>query len=220
MATFHKGHVGSRTHRPALLVATDRRRGATEPTWLRAQHAFNGRSLARLNQQCTLRRRRLPAVPTPASYIVRQTLIRCCNMPISLLEFTREWMRSRLRIAAMAVGLGAVLLYEIARAYYRPYIYSNAIDDFHIADTLGNSLGTIATVYVMVSIFGRVFEQGLFVLRATTVSVVVYELLHPLLGKPIDPGDIVATLLAGVASEMVFRSLRSHLQPATQKSAD
>jgi hypothetical protein len=119
----------------------------------------------------------------------------------------REWARSRSRLAFMAIGLGAVACCELGRAYYRPYIYSNHIRDFHIADTLGNSFGTLATVFVFVSIFGRTFEQGLSILRTAALSVVVFELAHPLLGKVIDPWDILATLITAALAEVGYRRI-------------
>ena len=87
----------------------------------------------------------------------------------------------------LLMGLGAVVLYEIARATYRPYIYSRGINDFHIADTIGNSLGTVATIFVFTSLFGRDLAQDYFMIRTVTISLAVSELAHPLLGKPIDP---------------------------------
>ncbi len=116
-----------------------------------------------------------------------------------------EWLRSRPRRTLFAIGVAAVLLYEAARLWYRPYVYAHGLSDFGVADTLGNSLGTIATVLVFASVLGRTFEQALFVLRAAAIAVIVYELAHPLLGKPVDPLDVVATVLAGVASELILR---------------
>lgn len=107
----------------------------------------------------------------------------------------------------MMVGISAVILYETARAYYRPFIYSNGINDYHIADTLGNSLGTVATVFVFASLLGRQSAQDSFLIRAVTISVLVYEVAHPLLGKPIDPWDIAATVLAGLFCEVLYRIL-------------
>ena len=115
----------------------------------------------------------------------------------------------------LAVGLSAVLLYEIARAYYRPYIYSRGINDFHIADTLGNSLGTIATVFVFTSLLGRDIAQDFFLIRTVTISVLVYEAAHPLLGKPVDLWDMVATVLAGICCEGLYRLLHGKLKIAT-----
>src|SRR4030095_1663318 len=105
---------------------------------------------------------------------------------------------SKRRILNLLIGLGVVAVYELARAYYRPYVYLQGINDFHIADTLGDSLGTVATVFVCVSLLGRDRAQDHFLIRTVTISVLVYEMAHPLLGKSIDPLDIVATVLAGL----------------------
>ncbi len=118
-----------------------------------------------------------------------------------------EWLQSRRRMTLLAWGLLAVGLYEAARAWYRPLVYSRGINDFHVADTLGNSLGTVATVLVFASIFGRSHPQALFVLRAAAIAVAAYEVAHPLLGKPIDPRDLVATALAGFLCQFVYRSI-------------
>ena len=115
-----------------------------------------------------------------------------------------SWLQSRRRMALLALGLLAVGLYEIARAWYRPFVYSRGLNDFHIADTLGNSLGTVATVLVFASILGRSHTQTLFVLRAAAIAVAAYELAHPLLGKPIDPLDLIATLLAGFVCQYAY----------------
>ena len=122
-----------------------------------------------------------------------------------------NWLHSRRRIINLLIGLGALVLCEVARATYRPYIYSRGINDFHIADTLGNSLGTVATAFVFTALFGRDLAQDYFMIRTVTISVALYELAHPLLGKPIDPWDLLATVLAGVFCEIIHRSI--HKQP-------
>jgi hypothetical protein len=126
-----------------------------------------------------------------------------------------NWLSSKRRIIHLAIGLSAVLLYEFLRAYYRPYIYAQGINDLHIADTLGNSLGTVAQVFVFISILGREIKQDTILIRIVTVSVVVYELAHPLLGKPIDLWDILATILAGVFCEIIHRLI--HKQPQNER---
>jgi hypothetical protein len=110
----------------------------------------------------------------------------------------RAWKFTRERVINLSIGLCAVLIYEfIARPLYRPYIYQNNINDFHIADTIGNSLGTIATVFVFIGLIGQGRTQHLFLIKTITVSVALYELAHPLLGKPIDPWDVLATFITG-----------------------
>ena len=112
----------------------------------------------------------------------------------------------------MAIGITAVLLCEVARAYYRPFIYLNEINDFHIADTLGNSLGTVGTVFVFLSLLGDSNIWDHFLIRTTVISVLVYEVAHPLLGKPIDPWDLMATVIAGFFCEGLYRVIHERKQ--------
>ncbi|MBC7878127.1 MAG: hypothetical protein H7Y59_13235 [Anaerolineales bacterium] len=116
-----------------------------------------------------------------------------------------NWLQSKRRAINLFIGLSAVVIYEVMRAYYRPFIYTNGINDFYIADTLGNSLGTIATVFVFVSVLGTDHAKDIFLIRTVTIAVIVYELAHPLLGKTIDPLDIIATVVAGIFSEILYR---------------
>lgn len=109
-----------------------------------------------------------------------------------------EWKITRHRILHFTIGVFALMLLEfVARPYYRPFIYSHSIYDFHVADTLGNSLGTMAAVFIIVGLLGRDRARDHFLIKTTTISMAVYELAHPLLGKPIDPWDILATILTG-----------------------
>lgn len=121
---------------------------------------------------------------------------------MTLNDFKREisnWKFTKPKAIYLAIGMAALLFYEfVARPYYRPYIYKNNINDFHIADTIGNSLGTIATIFGFLFLLGGEKKRDDFLIKTLTISLVVYELAHPLLGKPIDPWDIAATLLTGV----------------------
>src|SRR5688572_6862411 len=119
-----------------------------------------------------------------------------------------NWFSSKRRVINLLMGLSAVVLYELARAYYRPWIYQNGINDFYIADTLGNSLGTIATIFVFVSLLGIDRAKDIFLIRTVTIAVTVYEFTHPLLGKQIDPFDIIATVIAGLFSEILYRIIQ------------
>ena len=103
----------------------------------------------------------------------------------------------RARILNLLIGLTAAVLCEIGRHVYRPFIYSRGIWDFHFADTLGNSFGMMATAFVLVGIFGRGGPHNGFVLRCTIIGVALFELASPLLGKVVDPWDLVATLIFG-----------------------
>lgn len=115
------------------------------------------------------------------------------------------WRLSIYRLINFAIGITALLVYEfIARPYYRPYIYSNHINDFHIADTLGNSLGTMALVFILASLFSEEKTKGKSMIVLGTVIAILMEFIHPLLGKPVDLWDILASLLTGLLSFVVF----------------
>lgn len=116
------------------------------------------------------------------------------------------WKLTREGLINLSIGLSAILIYEfIARPIYRPYIYQNNINDFHLADTIGNSLGTIATIFVLLGFIGQWRIQHLFLIKTITLSVMLYEIAHPLLGKPIDPWDIAATIVTGSLCFILYK---------------
>ena len=119
-----------------------------------------------------------------------------------------NWRITKYKVINLSIGVAALLIYELAaRPFYRPYIYVNKIFDFHIADTLGSSLGTIATIFILVGLFTRESTKGLFIIGISIFSLVVYELVHPVFGKPIDIWDILATTISGVISFILFRKI-------------
>ncbi|GAB2766084.1 hypothetical protein [Salinimicrobium soli] len=120
----------------------------------------------------------------------------------------KNWKFTRYRAINFAIGITALLIYEfIGRPIYRPYIYENQINDFHIADTLGNTFGTLPTIFFLIAILSHDTKKGNYLIKLGTFSVVVYELASPLLGKPIDVWDILATLLAGLASYFIYNAI-------------
>ena len=120
----------------------------------------------------------------------------------------QNWKFTRYKLINLSIGIAALLIYEfIGWPWYRPYIYSNNINDFHIADTLGNSLGTITTIFTLIFLLSNEKVKGNYLVLLGTVSVTVFEIAHPLIGKPIDFWDILATLLTGGISFIIFNSI-------------
>jgi hypothetical protein len=118
------------------------------------------------------------------------------------------WRFSKDKAIFLIIGLSTLLFLEfIARRIYRPFIYSHSIFDFHIADTLGNSLGTIAGIFIIITFLGRDRSQYLFLIKTITISFIFYEIISPLFGKPIDPWDIAATILTGGFCYWIFQLL-------------
>lgn len=131
-----------------------------------------------------------------------------------------KWKITRKRLIDFTIGMCSLLVHEfIAKPYYRSFIYSNNINDFHVADTLGNSLGTIAEVFIVVGLLGRDKTRDHFLIKVTTISIIIYELVQPLLGKPIDPWDIVATVLTGGLCVLLYRIIhQSKTRPTAQEN--
>ena len=126
----------------------------------------------------------------------------------------KQWRLTKYKAINFAIGISALLIYEIVgRPIYRPYIYNNKIYDFHVADTLGNTFGTLPTIFFLVAILSNDTPKGNYLIKLATFSVVVFELASPLLGKPIDIWDISATILTGFFSYLVYNSLFKNLQP-------
>jgi len=66
----------------------------------------------------------------------------------------RNWKLTPYKAINFAIGILALLIYEVVgRPVYPPFIYNIHINDFHIADTLGNSLDTFATIFFLVAIW-------------------------------------------------------------------
>ena len=130
---------------------------------------------------------------------------------MNLHDFKAElenWKFTRYKAINFAIGLSALLIYEFfGRPIYRPYIYQHNINDFHVADTLGNTLGTLATLFFLTALLSKGTAKGNFLIKLGTFSVVLFELAHPLLGKPIDIWDIAATILTGLVSYVVYNAI-------------
>lgn len=117
----------------------------------------------------------------------------------------KNWKLTKYKAINFAIAISGLLIYEfIGRPFYRPYIYANNINDFHIADTLGNTFGTLPTIFLLVAILSNDRVKGNFMIKLGTFSVVIFELAHPLLGKPIDIWDIAATILTGLFSYFIY----------------
>lgn len=106
------------------------------------------------------------------------------------------------RIAFFLLFLVMFLLTEIGRKIYRPYIYSNHIFDFWIADTMGNFTGTIAIVFFEMAIMNPTKLAGRYLIPLIVSGLILYELTQFFLPgrNTCDWRDIIATLLAGLVS--------------------
>jgi hypothetical protein len=128
-----------------------------------------------------------------------------------ILSELRNWKLTKYKTINFTIGFSGLLIYEfVGRPIYRPYIYNNRINDFHIADTLGNSFGALPTIFFLIAILSNDTTKGNYLIKLGTFSIVVFELAHPLLGKPIDIYDIIATIITGLISYLIYNIIFKH----------
>lgn len=126
----------------------------------------------------------------------------------NFLSELKNWKLTKYKAINFSIGISAILIYEfVGRPIYRPYIYNNKINDFHIADTLGNTFGTFATIFILIAILSKETTKGNYLIKLGTFSIVIYELLHPLLGKSTDIWDIIATIFTGFISYIIYNTI-------------
>ncbi len=110
-----------------------------------------------------------------------------------------------LRITYFITFLFSFALTELGRYIYRPYIYENNINDFGIADSMGNLGGIVVQIFFGLSILNPGRKKGFYLIAFFTVGYIVYEILQPYLPKgTFDWKDIYGTLIGAVFSLLLF----------------
>jgi len=110
------------------------------------------------------------------------------------------------RISFFLLFVLMFVLTEIGRKLYRPFIYSNDIFDFWIADTIGNFTGTIAIIFFDIAGVNPQYKKGRIFIILITLGLIVYELVQYILPgtNTCDWKDIIATLIAGLISWGIY----------------
>lgn len=111
---------------------------------------------------------------------------------------------STLKKITLGIGISAYFLTEMGRSFYRPYIYANHINDWVIADTMGNSFGTVTAVFMILTMSGRGTPWDWRLVGIVLSGLVGYEILTAGKHHPIDLNDVVATLVFGGFSALVY----------------
>jgi hypothetical protein len=118
------------------------------------------------------------------------------------------------RVFLFIIFLLAFIITEIGRKVYRPYIYSNNIFDFWIADTIGNFTGTIAIIFfdlAIINILPEKSKDGKWYILFITIGLIIYELVQYILPgrNTCDFRDIIATIIAGLISLGLYKLIYS-----------
>lgn len=120
--------------------------------------------------------------------------------------YTKErfFKMNALRVAYFVAFVSFFVLTEIGRKVYRPYIYRMHLDDFGIADTMGNSLGTLTQIFFYLGLSNATPKQSYRLIGFVTLGYIVYEIVQPWLPRGVfDWRDMVATLAAGTFAALV-----------------
>ena len=118
------------------------------------------------------------------------------------------------RLAFAALALGAFLLTEVGRTVYRPFVYEAGIDDFGLADSVGNLGGIVAQVFTSLAILNSPKSKAFTVIAFLVVGYVAYEVVQPYLPRGVfDWNDIYGTLLGGAVSVLLVVLVRSVVRP-------
>jgi hypothetical protein len=121
-----------------------------------------------------------------------------------------------MRIAYAAGFVMFFLITEIGRKIYRPWVYENGISDWGIADTIGNSMGTLTQIFFSLAILHATRIQAYRVAAFITCGYILYEVLQPYLPRGVfDPGDIYATIGAGFVALIIISIM--HRAPGHDK---
>ncbi len=114
-----------------------------------------------------------------------------------------------LRLLYAMTAVVAFVLTEAGRSIYRPYIYRNEINDFGIADSVGNLGGIVVQIFLSLAILNSQKRKAFHVIGFLVVGYILYEIVQPYLPKGVfDWKDIYGTLIGGLVSLVFLLLLR------------
>lgn len=112
-----------------------------------------------------------------------------------------------LKKITLRIGISAFFITEMARSFYRPYIYANDINDWVVADTVGNSFGTVTAIFMILTMVGRGTSRDWRLVGMVIMGLIGYEMLNLLGDYPFDLNDVLATIVFGGISIFVYAAI-------------
>ena len=109
---------------------------------------------------------------------------------------------------------------EFGRHIYRPWAYARGLNDFGLADSVGNLGGIVVQVFVSVALFNATRQQSFRLAAFLSVGFIAYEFAQPYLPKGVfDWRDVAATALGFALScvllWIIWRLLDTRNSPST-----
>jgi len=118
---------------------------------------------------------------------------------------------SPLKKVTLGIGISAYFLTEMGRSFYRPYIYAHDINDWVVADTLGNSLGTVTAIFMIITMSGRGTHWDWRLVGMVVLGLLGYELTNLTGHHGFDTNDFIATLVFAAISAIVYLRILNKL---------
>ena len=113
------------------------------------------------------------------------------------------------RLLYAMTAVVAFFLTEAGRFIYRPYVYRNGINDFGIADSMGNLGGIVVQIFFSLAILNSQKRKAFNVVGFLVAGYILYEIVQPYLPKGVfDWKDIIGTIIGGFVSVLVLLLLR------------
>ena len=110
-----------------------------------------------------------------------------------------------IRVTYFVVFILSFALTEIGRKLYRPFIYKNNIEDFGIADSVGNWGGILAQIFFGLAIINSTKKKGLRLITLYIIGYMFYEIVQPYLPRGVfDWQDIYGTIIGGIFGLLLF----------------
>jgi len=109
------------------------------------------------------------------------------------------------RILYFLITIFSFLFTEAGRYIYRPFIYENNINDYGLADSIGNWGGILVQIFFGLTIINPSFKLGLRIIEIIVIGYIIYEILQPYLPKgTFDWLDIYGSLIGGFIGLILY----------------
>lgn len=111
----------------------------------------------------------------------------------------------RYRICYILIAIAMFLVTESGRFLYRPYIYRNEINDYGLADSIGNLGGIIVQIFFSLAMLNSPKKKGYLVIGLIVIGYILYEIIQPYLPRGVfDWKDIYGSIIGGAISVIIW----------------
>ncbi len=101
---------------------------------------------------------------------------------------------STIRFVFLWLGAVAFFITEFGRRVYRPFVREHGIDDFGLADSIGNLGGIVVQIFLTLALVNATRKQSYLIATFLSAGYVVYEFVQPVLPRGVfDLKDIYGT---------------------------